>query len=222
MSYQHGESGFRVHDASFALESGSLTALVGPSGSGKSTLLDVISGLIEADGGTIRAGQLVLGTSDMDVWRSRIAYVEQSHGIISGTVRRNLEIGRAGATDEELRAVLDSVNLNRLAGQNPQGLESVITDDGAGLSGGEQQRLAIARAILSQRPIILLDEPSANLDADNIETLIEILESLKGQRTVLVSTHSALIADLCDQVLYIDDGAVRLRKARQMDNGMAP
>jgi ATP-binding cassette subfamily B protein len=213
VSYQHGQSGFRVKDATIVLEGGSIVGLVGPSGSGKSTVLDLISGLIVADGGSIRADQLALDHPDVDAWRSHVAYVEQSHGIISGTVRENLEIGRPGATDEELGEALVSVNLARLAANGPHGLELVIDDDGSGLSGGERQRLAIARAIVSQRPIVLLDEPSANLDADNIEALIRVLQSLKGERTVLISTHSPRVAAICDRVLDMDDGIVHSRDA---------
>ncbi|WP_354191078.1 ABC transporter ATP-binding protein [Arthrobacter sp. UYCu712] len=213
VSYQHGQSGFGVKDATFVLEGGSIVGLVGPSGSGKSTVLDLLSGLIAADGGCIRADHLALDHLAVDAWRSHVAYVEQAHGIISGTVRENLKIGRPGATDEEVGEALSSVNLARLAANGPHGLELVIDEDGAGLSGGERQRLAIARAIVSQRPIVLLDEPSANLDADNIEALIGILQSLKGTRTVLISTHSSEVAAICDRVLVMDEGFVHSRDA---------
>ncbi|MFF1252743.1 ABC transporter ATP-binding protein [Pseudarthrobacter sp. NPDC058329] len=214
VSYEHADSGFRVEGVSMSLMGGSMVALVGPSGSGKSTILDLISGLIPAHAGSVRAGQLTLGQADDEAWRSQIAYVEQSHGIISGTVRENLVLGRPSATEQELREALVSVNLARLTARGPRGLDLVI-DDGSGLSGGERQRLAIARAIASNRPIILLDEPSANLDADNIEALIVVLQSLRGTRTVLISTHNSQIAAVCDHVLDMQGGVVQLREVQE-------
>lgn len=208
VSYQHDQSGFRLDNASFELSGGSIVGLVGPSGSGKSTVLDLISGLILADSGSIRIDQASLDHGNGEAWRSHIAYVEQGHGIISGTVRENLTIGRPDATYEELCESLANVNLTRLAVKGLQGLDLIIDNQGAGLSGGERQRLAIARAILSQRPIVLLDEPSANLDAGNIETLLQILESLRGKRTVLISTHNSEVTAICDQVFEMKDGII--------------
>lgn len=208
VAYQHGQSGFRVNDATCVLEGGSIVALVGPSGSGKSTVLDLLSGLIVPDSGSIQADDSLLNNFEVETWRSQIAYVEQSHGIISGTVRENLDMGRPGATDEELGNALLSVNLTHLATKGPHGLDLIIDQEGTRLSGGERQRLAIARAILSRRPIVLFDEPSANLDSGNVKALIEALQSLRGSRTVLISTHSSEIAAICDRVLHMADGVV--------------
>ncbi|MFD9125277.1 thiol reductant ABC exporter subunit CydD [Kitasatospora sp. NPDC059571] len=180
-----------LDDAVLTLRPGTTTALTGPSGAGKSTLLAVLLGLTAPDAGTVRVGGHDLAELDPDAWRQQIAWVPQQPYLFAGTVADNVRLARPDATDEEVRAALAAAHALDFAAD----LALPLGEGGAGLSAGQRQRLALARALLTDRPLVLLDEPTAHLDGASEEAVVEAVRALHGRRTVLVVAHRpALLA----------------------------
>lgn len=185
-----------------------LTALVGPSGSGKTTILALIERLLEPEAGKIE----VFGHDAAD-WplaqlRAQMAYVDQSATLLRDSVRNNLMLGRTQpASDEELLAVLDKVGLAEDVQKLPQGLDTVLGGT-ADLSGGQRQRLALARAILTDARLVLLDEPTSQLDSLNEQKLRDAVDEIATERAVLVVAHRISTVQHADQVIVLDAGQV--------------
>ena len=200
----------RVLDGvSFAADAGCTTALVGLSGAGKSTILALIERLHDPRLGVVRVGGADVRDLDRAELRSHIAYVEQSVPILAGTIRSNLTLGLGEVDDDRCRDALASVNLLDRIDAHEDGLDATVGDRGIGLSGGERQRLAIARALLADRPILLLDEPTASLDSRNERALQEAIGTASRRRTVIIVAHRlATVAD-ADQIVVVDAGRVR-------------
>lgn len=197
-----------VDDVSLTVPRGSITAIVGPSGGGKTTLLALIERFYEVDSGAIRMhGNDIRGMPRAEL-RAGIGYVEQDAPVLAGTIRDNLVLAAPDADEARCRIVLESVNLLTRVLQHPDGLDAVVGDDGAGLSGGERQRLAIARALLAEAPVLLLDEPTAALDARNEQAMQAALRSAAHGRTVLIVAHRLATVVHADQIAVIDGGRV--------------
>lgn len=175
-----------------------LTVLTGPSGSGKSTLLGAIAGLIPADSGTLTSGGEVVGGV---AWRDQVAWVPQTPGFSAGTVAENLRLSRPSATDDELWNVLDAVGLAERVTQ--QGLDTPVGEDAQAFSGGQRARLAFARALLAQRPWVLLDEPTARLDAVTRRCIRDLIIDLSQAAGVVVATHDPELIERADHVIEI-------------------
>ncbi|OFS26642.1 hypothetical protein HMPREF3162_05120 [Brevibacterium sp. HMSC07C04] len=196
-----------LDDVSFRLEEGATTAIVGPSGSGKSTLLSLIERFYEPDFGRIELGGEDISTVDRDHLRGRIAYVEQNPVVLSGTVRENLQLGFPTVTEEACQEVLDMVNL-RERFERDDGLDTVLGERGVNLSGGEKQRLSLARALLSPAQLLLLDEPTSAMDSGNEEAIQIALKQLGGTRTMIVVAHRLATVQQADQIIVLDEGSV--------------
>lgn len=197
-----------LHDVSLALPVGSRTAVIGPSGSGKSTLLSLVQGDRRPAGGRV----LVLGHDTADVtlawWRSRLSVVAQTTYLFTGTLADNLRLAAPGADDDELWHALDQANLADAVRALPDRLGTVVGERGASLSGGQAQRVAIARALLKDAPILLLDEPTAQVDAASEAAVVEALERAAEHRSVLVVAHRLTSLIGVDQVVVLDAGRV--------------
>lgn len=180
-----------------------LTAVVGPSGCGKSTLLLVLTGQLDPDTGVVEAGGVRLDDDSREVWQSRVAWVPQRPWLLAGSVRENLLLARPDATDEELWAALDAVEMRAVVASLPGGLESVVREDGIGLSAGQRARLALARAVLSQRPLVVLDEPTAHLDDTTEAVVLRVLAELARERSVVVVAHRPAVLGLADDVVEL-------------------
>lgn len=195
-------------EVSFSVPAGSRTALVGPSGAGKSTTFALIERFYDATGGRVLIGGVDVRNVDRDSLRARIGYVEQDAPVLAGTLRDNLRLGAPEATDEQLLAALESVNLGDLVARAARGLGAEVGEGGVLLSGGERQRLAIARALLASTPILLLDESTANLDARNEASLKTALDVASEGRTTLVIAHRLATVVDADQIVVLDGGRV--------------
>jgi ATP-binding cassette subfamily B protein len=195
-------------NVSFKIERGTRVAIVGPSGSGKSTSFSLIERFYEPTSGQILLdGQPVKTISRSDL-RAQIGYVEQDAPVLAGSLRDNLLIGKPDASDKELKAVLNEVNLTDVLKRDKRGLNAEVGENGIMLSGGERQRLAIARALLAAPPILLLDESTASLDGINEQRMREALDAVAKNRTVIVIAHRLSTVVDSDQIIVMEKGKV--------------
>lgn len=200
-----------LNGASFSIPRGSFTAITGPSGIGKSTLLKLLLGIFRAD-----SGQMYVDCGDRKVPVNRgsrrlFAYVPQGNLLLSGTLRENLMIVKPDATEEELQQAIYVSAMDEFLPQLPLGLETVLGESGAGLSEGQGQRLALARAILGGAPILLLDESTSALDGETERVVLNRIRALKD-RTCIAVTHRPATLELCDWQLQIDEGKICMKK----------
>ncbi|MBM7167710.1 ABC transporter ATP-binding protein [Streptomyces sp. G44] len=204
----HGADHATLRDVSLTAPRRGLTAVVGASGAGKTTLLSLIDQFEQPAAGRIS----VLG-HETDLWpldglRARIAYVDQAFTLVEATARENLQLGRTTpATDSQLAAVLEAVGLTDDIAALPQGLDTLL-GRGTDLSGGQRQRMALARALLSEADIVLLDEPTSQLDGINEQRFRDVVDELAQNRAVLVVAHRLSTVQHAEHVIMMGEGRV--------------
>ncbi|MEX1093184.1 MAG: ATP-binding cassette domain-containing protein [Acidimicrobiia bacterium] len=192
-TYPDGTEGAR--GITFAIEPGQRVALVGPSGAGKTTIAHLLLGLLHPQSGSVRVGGVPV-------------LVPQRPFLFHGSIRENLSIGRPEAGEAELWAALEAVGLATTVQQRPGGLDAQIGERGLQLSGGEAQRLAVARALVLDAPVVVLDEPTSNVDLDSEARMRDAIERLTVGRTVLIIAHRRSTISGVDKVIFIADGQV--------------
>ncbi|MBK6041535.1 thiol reductant ABC exporter subunit CydD [Streptomyces sp. MBT55] len=190
--------------ASLTVEPGETVALVGPSGVGKSTLLNVILGFARPDEGHVRVGGRDLADLDPERWRSRIAWVPQRPHLFAGTIAENVRLARPDADDEAVVAALRDAGAYDFVAALPDGMLTALGEDGAGLSAGQRQRIALARAFLADRPLLLLDEPTASLDGESEAGIVDAVRRLAAGRTVLLVVHRPALLAVADRVVALE------------------
>ncbi|MCQ1576928.1 thiol reductant ABC exporter subunit CydD [Streptomyces parvus] len=190
--------------ASLTVEPGETVALVGPSGVGKSTLLNVILGFARPDEGHVRVGGRDLEDLDPGRWRSRIAWVPQRPHLFAGTIAENVRLARPDADDEAVVAALRDAGAYDFVAALPDGMLTALGEDGAGLSAGQRQRIALARAFLADRPLLLLDEPTASLDGESEAGIVDAVRRLAAGRTVLLVVHRPALLAVADRVVALE------------------
>ncbi|WP_440558334.1 thiol reductant ABC exporter subunit CydD [Streptomyces sp. SCPE 10] len=199
-----GRSTDAVSEVSFTVEPGETVALVGPSGVGKSTLLHVLLGFVRPARGRVRIGGVDLAELDPEEWRSRIAWVPQRPHLYAGTVAENVRLARPDADDDAVRRALRDAGALDFVDALPEGAGTVLGEDGAGLSAGQRQRLALARAFLADRPLLVLDEPTAALDGVTEAEVVSAVRRLAAGRTVLVVVHRPALLEVADRVVRLE------------------
>jgi ABC-type multidrug transport system fused ATPase/permease subunit len=211
VSFGYGDGTDVLRGVSLQVPAGSRVALVGPSGAGKSTILALIEGFYPLGGGVLRWAGTDVRELPRAALRARLGYVEQEAPVLAGSVRDNLLLTRPDASDPELWAALADVGLTDVVGRSPRGLDVLVGDEGVLLSGGERQRLAIARSLLARPVLLLLDEPTASLDARNEALLRQTLATASADRALLVVAHRLSTVLDSDEIVVLDAGRVVAR-----------
>jgi ABC-type multidrug transport system fused ATPase/permease subunit len=190
------------------LRPGETVALVGPSGGGKSTIASLLLLLAEPASGRVTAGDVDLAACAAESWRTRIAWVPQEPTLFRGSIADNIRLGVPEAGDDEVRAAAARAGAHAFVHALPEGYDTVVGEGGRPLSAGELQRIGLARAFLRDAELVILDEPTANLDPASAEIVTEAVERLRVGRTVLLIVHRPELAARADRVVHLRDGRI--------------
>lgn len=209
VSFTYGKEKEEIlHDIDLELKPGTVTALVGPSGSGKSTIAKLIAGFFDVTGGSITLGGVDIRRIPFEQLNSQIAYVSQDNYLFDRTVRENIRMGKLSATDEEVEAVAKAAGCDEFIQALENGYDTVCGGGGGHLSGGEKQRISIARAMLKNAPVVILDEATASIDPENEAMIQQALSSLTRGKTLIVIAHRLSTVTEADQIVVIDKGYI--------------
>jgi len=190
------------------IEPWSMTALVGASGSGKTTLVRLIARFFDVQRGSVRVGGVDVRDMSSEQLAAQISQVFQDSALFAGSIADNIRMGKPQASDAEVLQAAHQAGVAEIIARLPQGIASPVGEGGARLSGGERQRIAIARALLKRAPILLVDEATAALDAENQAVIAQALARLRGQCTLIVIAHQLSTVAMADQIVVLDGGQV--------------
>ena len=210
VSFSYGDAP-ALDGVDFTLARGRLTALVGPSGAGKTTVSQLLLGFLSPTAGSITVDGVDLATVSPGDWRDRIAWLPQRPTLFHGTVRDNIRLGAPDADPERIREALARAEATALVARLPHGLDTVLGDRGQGLSGGEIQRIALARVFLKDADLVVLDEPGAALDRDTAALIERSIEALARRAALLVIAHRPETVRDADEILVLRDGRIAER-----------
>jgi ATP-binding cassette subfamily B protein len=197
-----------LHDISFRVEPGQMVALVGPSGAGKTTISSLVPRLYDVTGGSLKLNGIDVRHATTQSIRDMVGVVTQDPYLFHDTLRANLMYARPEATEEEVRRALDLAQIGELVSELPDGLDTLVGERGYRLSGGEKQRVALARLILKAPDVVVLDEATAHLDSESEAAVQRALKQTLSGRTSLVIAHRLSTVREADLLLVIDDGRV--------------
>ena len=197
-----------LRDVSFTAKQGQVTALVGPSGGGKSTVAKLAAKFYPLDGGRILLGGTDIAPLNSTMLMKNFSIVFQDVVLFNNTIMENIRVGKKDATDEEVIAAAKAAQCDEFISKLPDGYQTVIGENGSTLSGGECQRLSIARALLKDAPVILLDEATASLDVDNETEIQNAISKLVKGKTVLIIAHRMRTVEAADNIVVLSDGIV--------------
>jgi subfamily B ATP-binding cassette protein MsbA len=213
ISFEHVAFGYDpavpvLRDVTFTIAPGQTVGIVGPTGSGKSTIVSLIPRFRDLDAGSIKIDGVDIRDYKLRRLRSQIGFVLQDTVLLRGTVRDNISFGRPNATDDEIVEAAKVANAHTFITRMPDGYDSQIGDRGMTLSGGQRQRIGIARALIRDNPILILDEPTAALDAESEQLVTDALERLMKGRTVITIAHRLTTLRNADKIIVVNDGVV--------------
>jgi thiol reductant ABC exporter CydD subunit len=195
-----------LEDLELHLDPGETVALIGASGAGKSTVAALMLGLLAPTGGRITAGGMDLAACDIDAWRRLVTWVPQRPALLRGTVAENIALGLPGAPASDIEEAAALAGAAAFIRTLPHGYETVVGDGGRPVSPGERRRVALARAFLRDAPLVVLDEPTADLDAANVELVSAAVRRLGQERTVLLIAHRPELVEHADRIVRLENG----------------
>lgn len=204
-----------LHDISFQAVPNGMTAFVGPSGSGKSTIARLIASFWEASTGSVMIGGCDVRNIPLSQVMERVAYVSQDNYLFHLSIRENIRIGKPDATDAEIEQAAKKTSCHDFISALPQGYDTVAGDGGNNLSGGEKQRIAIARAILKDSPIIVLDEATAFTDPENEAVIQRSIGELVAGKTLIVIAHRLSTITMADKIIVMNHGRIEAEGEHQ-------
>ncbi|WP_347929959.1 ABC transporter ATP-binding protein [Pseudomonas helvetica] len=212
VSFRYAEDQADVlHEVSLRIEPGSMTALVGASGSGKTTLVRLIARFFDVTQGSVIVGGVDVRQMSGEQLAGQISQIFQDAYLFQGSIADNIRIGKPDASDAQVMETARQAGVVEIIERLPQGLDTPVGEGGARLSGGERQRISIARALIKDAPILLVDEATAALDAENQAAIAEALARLRGTRTLIVIAHQLSTVAMADQILVLDNGQISER-----------
>ncbi|HUN60571.1 MAG TPA: ABC transporter ATP-binding protein [Candidatus Sulfotelmatobacter sp.] len=208
VAFNYSKESAVLQNVNFQIKAGQMVGIVGPTGSGKSTVVSLIPRFYDPSSGWVRIDGTDIRDFKLCGLRNQIAYVLQETVLFRGTVAENIAYGRGGATRDEVIAAAKLANADEFIAKMAQGYDTMVGDRGDTLSGGQRQRIGIARAIIRNNPILILDEPTAALDTESEQLVIEALERLMKGRTVITIAHRLSTIRDAHNILVLKDGIV--------------
>lgn len=204
-----GKSARAISEITLKIPQGSITAFVGPSGAGKTTVVDVLLGVLHPDSGNVKISGLP-PLETISRWSGAISYVPQDVIISNGTVRENISLGfpEQVVNDDLIWSAIEVAQLSEFVRQLPLGLDSQVGERGTRISGGQRQRLGIARAMFTKPKLLVLDEATSSLDGETEATISDAIQELKGSVTVILIAHRLSTVRNADKVIYLDGGKI--------------
>lgn len=209
VSYSYHKGTQVLHDITLDVEAGKMTALVGPSGGGKSTIAKLIAGFWDVEDGTVTMGGINLKDIPLKQLYDQVAYVSQDIYLFNDTVMNNIRMGQMNATDEEVIAAAEASGCRQFIDGLEKGFSTMVGQGGAHLSGGEKQRIAIARAMIKDAPIVILDEATAYIDPENEAVIQKAIGNLIKNKTVIVIAHRLSTITDADNIVVVEQGTVK-------------
>lgn len=197
-----------LQGVSLHIAPGSMTALIGASGSGKTTLARLIARFFDVAQGSVHVGGVDVRDMSSEQLAAQISQIFQDTALFAGSISDNIRMGKPGASDAQVLQAAHQAGVAEIIARLPQGIDSPVGEGGARLSGGERQRIAIARALIKRAPILLVDEATAALDAENQTVIARALAELRGQCTLIVIAHQLSTVAMADQIVVLDGGRV--------------
>ena len=197
-----------IDDVSLSIPEKTTTAIVGPSGGGKSTLCNLIARFWDVDEGKVTLGGVNVKDYSMNNLMNNFSFVFQTVYLFADTIENNIKFGRQDATHEEVVAAAKKACCHEFISQLPNGYDTVIGEGGSSLSGGQKQRISIARAIMKDAPVVILDEATANVDPENEKDLMDAIEALTKEKTIIMIAHRLKTVRYADQIVVVDKGRI--------------
>lgn len=208
VSFDYHDDKEILHDVSLSIPAGRMTALVGPSGSGKSTIAKLAAGFWDVKTGSITLGGRDLKDIPLQQLYEQTAFVSQDNYLFHCSLLENIRLGNPAATDEQVKTAARAAQCEEFIAKLPQGYDTPAGEAGKRLSGGEKQRISIARAMLKDAPIVILDEATANVDPENEDRLQKAIEALTRDKTIIMIAHRLKTVCHADQILVVDHGRI--------------
>lgn len=208
VSFTYDDRGNALNDFNVSIPAGSRIALVGKSGAGKSTIIRLLAGFMQTSQGSIFINDIPLNVLTLENWRKQIAWVPQNPHLFKGTIQENIVLGMTAVSKQQIRLAAKYAQIDSFINTLPAGYNTQIGERGQGLSGGQIQRIALARAFLKDAPVILLDEATANLDSESEQLIQQSIDQLAKGRTVIMIAHRLATVENADQILVMDQGSI--------------